>query len=86
MRLTSYKGVWVQYTGSAQPVETIDRVAYSFMNEERLCLITNPQHLEYLLQTGRYRLAGVEVEDPPSAPPAGPPPQKPVGRGRPRKP
>lgn len=65
MRIGNIKGVYLQYQGAAQPVETFDRVAYPFQaKNDRTCLLTNLRHVTYLLQTGReYQIVGVEADD-----------------------
>ena len=84
MRVSVNQGLWIHYTSGATPVETIDRVAYSFMNEARECLVTIPHHIDYLLSMGgRYCVVGVEI-DGPSVPPPSVAPPTPLGRGRPK--
>ena len=92
MRINQWIGVWVQYRDSARPVITLNQVPYAFNNEARECLVSRTDHLQYFLETGQYRIAGIEVADAVSAPAAPtptvttpertPPPAPPV-RGQP---
>lgn len=64
MRVDSIKGLYLQYKDAACPVEVLDRVSYAFSaKNDRTCLIVDPNHVAYLLETRRYRVKGVELEE-----------------------
>lgn len=59
----TWSGLWIRYRDSARPVEMIDGAVYSFENPERECLVSRPEHVTWLLQTGRYEVVGVELAE-----------------------
>lgn len=69
MRIGDLKGIYLQYQGTAQPVETYDRKVYPFQAKfDRTCLIADLKHVTYLLSTGReYQIVGVEVDKLPTS-------------------
>ena len=68
MRISQWIGVWLQYRDSARPVVTLNQVLYAFNDEARECLVSREDHLRYFLETGQYRIAGLEVADGGSGP------------------
>ena len=64
MRIDRIKGLYLKYKDVSQPVENLDRQVYVFnQKSDRTCLVCNLKHIEILLQTGRYFVVGVEIED-----------------------
>ena len=64
MRISEWSGVWLKYRDSARPVITLNQITYAFNNDDRECLVTREDHLQYFLETGQYRIAGIEVAEP----------------------
>ena len=64
MRVDGILGIYLQYKDVAAPVENLDRQVYAFPKScDRTCLVSNPDHIEFLLNTGKYRIVGVEIAD-----------------------
>lgn len=84
MRCDALKGYYVQYKDSGRPVESLDRIVYSFQSADRTCLVQRADHLVMLLKTDRYRVVGVELKDAPIASIEHPAKEKPKP-GHPRK-
>ena len=64
MRVDGILGIYLQYKDVAAPVENLDRQVYAFPKScDRTCLVSNPDHIEFLLKTGKYRVVGVELSD-----------------------
>ena len=61
MRISEWTGVWLKYRDSARPVITLNQILYAFNNDARECLVSRDDHVQYFLQTGQYRIAGIEV-------------------------
>lgn len=84
MRCDAINGYYVQYKDSGRPVESLDRIAYSFQSADRTCLIQRADHLAMLLKTDRYRVVGVELAEAPIASSEKPAQEKPKP-GHPRR-
>ena len=63
MRISEWKGLWIKYRDSARPVITLNQIPYAFNNDARECLVSRADHVQYFLETGQYRISGIEVED-----------------------
>ena len=67
MRISEWTGVWIKYRDSARPVIALNQILYAFNNEARECLVSREDHVQYFLQTGQYRIAGIEVAPVPTS-------------------